>query len=545
MKKIFAILLSICALSSCTSDVGDATGSIYGVVSYSNSAEPVKGVGVELYVGMYGYGGSLLLRTTTSDDGSYSFEELTPGNYYLQVVSEGYETASYNVKVESGRMARADMQLVEKVINISVGTLAVSNVAGVGATFNGKYQVDYYIDAPTECGFIYSTSSNPKDDGKKVVAENVNGDTNSEKYFSALVSGLTPGTWYVQAYATRNKGEYDDGTAYGDVLSFEISGDPQVSTLNITNITDDSATLNGYVDYVGDPKYTEKGFVYSKSYTVPTIDDPSDATIKMPVSGSAKEFSVIIGGLEINKTYYVRTYITNQNGTTYGDVIAFKTYYEQPIVVTGEVTNVTTNNATISGVIKYEGMPSYIEKGFVYSSSYNLPTIDDPSSETTKVVVKGATNDFAANISGLIPEKTYYVRAFASNKYVTTYGDVVKFTTQSDNVYIIESAGLMVQKEDLHTRATRDDAKMLCESSSVGGYDDWRLPTLEELALLYSLRNEIGGFADSKYWSSKINYAYYTTVWYFDFSSGKSDTYSSYDYTLSATYCRVRAVRKI
>ncbi len=430
MKKILTIFFAMCVLCGCTSDMEDATGSIYGVVSYSNSAEPVKGVGVELYNAR---SMSLLLRTTTSDDGSYSFEEITSGDYYLQVVSEGYKTASYSVSVEPGRQARADMQLVEKTIDISVSTLAVSNVAGAGATFNGSYKVSYFNDAPTECGFIYSTSSKPKVEGTKVVAEKVTGIENN---FSASVSGLTPGTWYVQAYATRKKGEYDDGTAYGDVVSFEISGDPQVSTLDITNITNVSATLNGYVEYAGDPKYTEKGFIYSKSYTVPTIDDPSDATTKMPVSGSANEFSVVIDGLEINKTYYVRAYITNQNVTTYGDVKTFK----------------------------------------------------------------------------------------INPKY-----------------YVLSEEGLMVQADDINSdKYTRwDVAYAMCENSTVGGFDDWRMPTIQELIILYLHKDEIGNFKDSYYWSAdKV----YSDDNYYKCLSFEDGSLIGYYYTKE---WRVRAVRTI
>ncbi len=444
MKKIISILMSICVFCGCTSDVEDATGSIYGVVSYSNSAEPVKGVGVELYLlkdrNDLTYIGDLLLRTTTSDDGSFSFENLNIGSYLLQVVSEGYETASYRVTVEAGRVARADMQLVEETLDISVVTMPVSNVTNLGATLNGKFEVALSEDRPTECGFFYSTSENPKDGGVRVVAEKVVDAPNSSRRgtFYASISGLASGTYYVQAYATRFNAGYDDCQAYGDVVTFEISGDPQVSTLDITNITDVSATLNGYVDYEGSPKYTEKGFVYSKSYTVPTIDDPSDATIKIPVSGSAKEFSAVVDGLEINKTYYVRTYITNQNVTTYGDVKTFK-----------------------------------INPGY----------------------------------------------------------------------YVLSAEGLMVQAYDIPGKKMRwDVAYEMCEISTVGGFDDWRMPSIQELLVLYMHKDEIGNFNDTGYtfyWSSDKVYPDDNYFKCLNFYSGSLESF----YYTGEWY--VRAVRTI
>ena len=448
IKRIVTILLSVCALCDCTTDLEVTTGGIYGVVSYSNSAEPVKGVGVELYI-LYNrndltYKGDLLFRTTTSDDGSFSFENLNVGSYLLQVVSVGYETASYRVTVEAGRTARADMQLVEETLDINVGTMSVSNVTNLGATFNGKFEVTLREDRPTECGFFYSTSKNPKDGGVKVVAEKVvDSDYSSLKgTFYASVSGLASGTYYVQAYATRYKAGKDDCQAYGDIVSFEISGEPQVETLDVVVNDDKSVNLKGAVVYEGSPAYTEKGFVYSKSYTVPTIDDPSDATTKMPVSGSANEFSVVVDSLEINKTYYVRTYITNQNGTTYGQVKTFKIN------------------------------PDY---------------------------------------------------------------------------FVLSAEGLMVQAKDINPgkRMRWDVAYAMCENSTVGGFDDWRMPTIQELLVLYLHKEEIGNFkclnsAYSYYWSSDKVYSddnYFTCLSFYDSSL------KGYYYNTAQWY--VRAVRTI
>ena len=216
MKKILTIFFAMCVLCGCTSDMEDATGSIYGVVSYSNSAEPVKGVGVELYNAR---SMSLLLRTTTSDDGSYSFEELTSGDYYLQVVSEGYETASYSVSVEPGRQARADMQLVQlQDIGLKIVTENAQNYGNV--ILGGRFQYIYDDCAPIEFGVLYSKNSNPKNDGTRVVGRRLYaGYMPDWTYFDCTIgySQLSEGKYYFQAYATNKY-----GTIYGNVLSFEM-----------------------------------------------------------------------------------------------------------------------------------------------------------------------------------------------------------------------------------------------------------------------------------------------------------------------------------
>lgn len=85
-----------------------------------------------------------------------------------------------------------------------------------------------------------------------------------------------------------------------------------------------------------------------------------------------------------------------------------------------------------------------------------------------------------------------------------------------NGVYELPAAGLMVQTED---RGCVDwaSAKLLCENSTVAGYNDWRLPTKEELAALFDNKEQIGGFEEEGYWSSSNYGSYY---YYVDFSNG-------------------------
>lgn len=92
-------------------------------------------------------------------------------------------------------------------------------------------------------------------------------------------------------------------------------------------------------------------------------------------------------------------------------------------------------------------------------------------------------------------------------------------SSAGDGVYELPSAGLMVQMEDLGC-VDWSSAKLLCENSTVAGYNDWRLPTKEELMTLYSNREMIGGFVAERYWSSS-NYG--SNHYFVNFSNGVSD----------------------
>jgi len=78
-------------------------------------------------------------------------------------------------------------------------------------------------------------------------------------------------------------------------------------------------------------------------------------------------------------------------------------------------------------------------------------------------------------------------------------------------------------------------AAKICDDLVLNGYDDWFLPSKDELNMLYQNRNMIGGFSTDYYWSSsEYNY---NNAWIQNFDNGFQDAYNKY------TTCSVRAVR--
>ena len=77
------------------------------------------------------------------------------------------------------------------------------------------------------------------------------------------------------------------------------------------------------------------------------------------------------------------------------------------------------------------------------------------------------------------------------------------------------------------------DAKKVCEDLG----DGWRLPTREELHLMWLNRESIGGFDTVYYWSCSENGSYY--AWFQNFDGGVQ----SYNYKAESYYARaVRAL---
>ena len=96
---------------------------------------------------------------------------------------------------------------------------------------------------------------------------------------------------------------------------------PTIVTLNASDITDFSATLNGTINVEStncdSPNNTEQGFVYSTTIQ-PTINDNI-------VNVNGIDISASLDNLEPDTTYYYRAFLTNTLGEFYGSEISFET----------------------------------------------------------------------------------------------------------------------------------------------------------------------------------------------------------------------------
>jgi surface protein len=116
---------------------------------------------------------------------------------------------------------------------------------------------------------------------------------------------------------------------------------PTLTTSAVTNVTETSATLNGVISIVSqnceDPTNTEQGFVYA------TTIQPTIANTQVNVNGAA--VTTTLENLELNTTYYVRTFLTNAFGDFYGNEVSFLTT-EEPVTC-DDVVYLDANGVTI------------------------------------------------------------------------------------------------------------------------------------------------------------------------------------------------------
>lgn len=92
-----------------------------------------------------------------------------------------------------------------------------------------------------------------------------------------------------------------------------------------------------------------------------------------------------------------------------------------------------------------------------------------------------------------------------------------------------------------HHGASGSYAAELCKDLVLGGFDDWYLPSREELKKLYLNRVAIGGFSEIAYWSSS-NGNGASDAWGVFFGTG-TNAGLSFVYFKTETFPKVRAVR--
>jgi len=470
------------------------------------------------------------LTATMTNDSAYSCQAagLTLGKtYYVRAYAVNDAGTAYS----SNQVSFTTVAVGGKVTMKGIDNIDLSAHTAVA---HGEV-LEVGDPAYTERGFVYShTNSSPTIYNSIVKVEG----TGKGTFGTKLTNLEREATCYVRAYVKNEAGVvYSENTLTFTTMA--VGGKVTMKGIEDIDLNAHTAMAHGEVLEVGDPAYTERGFVYSHTNSSPTI---YNSIVKVEGTGKGT-FDAKLTNLEREATCYVRAYVKNEAGVTYSEnTVTFSTGETLATVETLAATDVdeSTYSAVLHGKVTFAGSPSYTERGFVYSTEYSTPTIDD-----NKVVVSGVgLGEFEARVSNFSRESSTYVRAYVTNSKGTFYGETIEIFVP--DYIVLKDLGIAVQREDIGSGGY-SSMKTLCENSTVGGFTDWRLPTIDELAALYNLKDKIGGFSNGDYWSSsyrsvwdsyskKYNYYYY----YIDMYNGSRDEEYSTSY-----YKRARAVRTL
>ena len=232
-------------------------------------------------------------------------------------------------------------------------------------------------------------------------------------YVDATVTAGKRYTYYIVAVAGNNN---SDTVKFGITPIFLVS----VSTGSVSEITPTSAKVSAEITNAGGGSIISRGICWSTT-PGPTISGAGTTAEYIDGTGA---FVSNLSSLQPGTIYYARAYSSNSRGVSYGAEVIFSTLGGAKLT-TAIVTSISSNGAVSGGDITDDGGTPNTSRGVCWSTSQN-PTIAN-----AKTVDGSGTGSFTSNITGLSASTTYYVRAYATNQYVTTYGQQVIFITNS------------------------------------------------------------------------------------------------------------------
>jgi len=94
-----------------------------------------------------------------------------------------------------------------------------------------------------------------------------------------------------------------------------------------------------------------------------------------------------------------------------------------PTLTTSSISSITSTSVNGGGNISSDGGAAVSARGLVYATTSN------PTLSNTILTIGSGTGSFSGSITGLTPNTTYYVRAYATNSAGTGYGNEITFQT--------------------------------------------------------------------------------------------------------------------
>jgi len=353
--------------------------------------------------------------------------------------TSGFDTVGGTITITGGRVTAIAGAGIDP--NPGIGGFTNTTVTFTGGS----------IYAVSVAGQINTTSSVAINNFAAVAPIPTNGSTYGAPDVVSVLTfpGYSDGdAFFIMAGGTKSSYPYNaiahpDGNVYAWLVYPGVSTDPA------TNVTANSATMNGTY-YMNGTTISSAYFEWgtSTSYgNTKTLTTPTNIT-----SGVIESVSDNLTGLTSNTTYHYRLVITVGSITVPGNDITFTT---KPVVDTLTAASTGASTATISGTIA-AGNASISDVIITYATdagfTANVVTLDGSSGVTF------TDTTYTANITGLTSGQTYYVKVEAvglggtsdaktgsflaggnpvTEKFVNLSGSAVDSTGLPDNTVIV------------------------------------------------------------------------------------------------------------
>ena len=231
------------------------------------------------------------------------------------------------------------------------------------------------------------------------------------------LTGLTGNTTYevrVKAQCeTNNWSDWSDILIFATPSDSSIITEPTVITNSASDITHNSATLNGAITSLGNQPITSRGFEWK-------VSNDNIFTV-VNASGTGSVFSATVNNLTPHTEYTFRAFVTTASATTYGDEETFTTadYVPTPCYAPTDLDTLSVTRETIT--ISWIDNADANEWKVRYSTENGSWTVND------------AFITPIHTITGLTENTTYHiqVQAVCSMDEVSDWSNTLTVVTKS------------------------------------------------------------------------------------------------------------------
>ena len=392
MKKLYyglSFILMLLTIGTCREPEYDYFGTISGVVTDAQTHSILSGVKVSLSPGG--------ISQLTSDDGTFTFEDLEPQEYTLTFIKDGYTDMTQKVSVMSG-----EPSTVQVVMEALLPELMIEQDI-----------LDFGRDSST---LVIDIINNGANELEWEISENIEWLT-CEPSSGTTTSESTPVVFTASRTGMR-QGEYNESlviSSNGGSETVEVHLTVSDMRLNVTPDILDFGTLLSSIEMTLE---NTSGRPMEWSATI-----ANDWLVLSKSSGtiSGKD---LINAIAIRDGLSAGTYNSSisflmDGGETVIPVKMSVAVNEKPTITIETVSGITYNSATITGTIVSPGSSKISRYGFCWSE-HEEPTVDDYFSNLGDC---SAPTAFEGSATDLKPETKYYVRAYAENSVGLVYSE--------------------------------------------------------------------------------------------------------------------------
>lgn len=406
MKRAFPIIIAILltgCLFSCEQDEPVYIyGNIAGKVTEEGTNLPIEGATVEL--------SGIEQSVKTGSSGMFKFETLPADNYTIYVSKEGFVADSKIITVVAKQTSQSDFSLVKNLPVVSPTELVLttekpSATLELKNTRSGEMNYTIQMSKPwIKVSPMNGTilSMNSKLLSVELDLTGVDYGTYNESILINVgqssvsipvqISHVRPS--YIDVTSPTGNTTYEMGSVLEIVWESNISGHVKIELLRNGSVQQAVAVS---VDNNNGGNY---------NWSIPSLDEDG-----YQIKVTSTEYSSVSG---TSQTFHLKIAPT------------------PPRVLTGSVEVINSTSISIKGILLDLGKTfnSVSQYGHVYSKSNPEPTISD---YLTSYGPTSQTLTYVSEITNLIPNTTYYIRAYAINDKGIAYGNVVSTSTDTAN----------------------------------------------------------------------------------------------------------------